>query len=76
MDEANQWLNDHGQPTFSKLKRLADLQTPEANELLRELADDYNVRYDEETPPMKIVEEIMLRVGEGESVEGGWPSSF
>ena len=72
--EANDWLNDHGQPTFPKLKRLAEMRTPEADELLRELADDYDVRYDEETPSMKLVDEIMLRVEEEGPVDGEWPS--
>jgi hypothetical protein len=55
---AYNWLNDHGQVGYEKLKQLAEANTSESLERLHELADDNNIQYDQTTDPLQLAEEI------------------
>jgi hypothetical protein len=62
---SNNWLNDEGQPSFEKIRSLAEAGTAEAMETLREIAGRYNVSYDEDTTPKKLLDKINLALGQG-----------
>lgn len=65
MQHANEWLNDHGQPSDAYLKRLADENTVEAKDQLFEIADQYNIVYDSATPMQELIEKIRLYMDMG-----------
>lgn len=58
LSHANEWFNEHGQPTFEQLKSLAEANTPEALEVLQQLADDYDITYDTTTDSMDLAEKV------------------
>lgn len=65
IQHSNEWLNDHGQPSYSFLKKLADQDTVEARNSLIELADHYNIQYDKSTTLRELVEKIRLSMSLG-----------
>ena len=58
LGHAYNWLNDHGQVSYEKLKQLAEANTSESLERLQGLADDNDILYDQATDPMQLAEEI------------------
>lgn len=60
IQHAQEWLNEHGQPSYSYLKKLAQDDTLEARDQLLELAQDYDVRFDHSTTTQELVERIRL----------------
>ena len=59
LGHAYNWLDDHGQVSYEKLKQLAEANTSESLERLHELADDNNIQYDQTTDPLLLAEEII-----------------
>lgn len=64
IQHANEWLNNHGQPSYEVLKSLSDSGTPEAMETLQQLADKYNISYVQDTTPSELVDKIRLAMRE------------
>jgi hypothetical protein len=60
IQHSQEWLNEHGQPSYSYLKKLADNQTAESKDELLEIADRYNISYDKSTTVNDLVEKIRL----------------
>ncbi|HWW41998.1 hypothetical protein [Pedobacter sp.] len=58
LDNAYDWLRDHGQIDYKYLKKLAQAGTSESVERLHELADDNNITYDDTTDMMQLADEI------------------
>ena len=58
--EVNEWHNEHGEPDFSYLERLALDDSPEALEKLRSVAMDLDVDFDMDTTRQEIVERVRL----------------
>ena len=53
-----EWLDKHGEPSFGYLQSLVDDGNPRAIEILKEIADQYNIDYGEEVNPEELVEKI------------------
>lgn len=60
IQHAQEWLNDHGQPSYSHLKKIAEEGTVESRDQLLELADEYNIQYDKSTSVNELIEKIRL----------------
>ncbi|HYC79855.1 MAG TPA: hypothetical protein VEC17_02420 [Candidatus Binatia bacterium] len=60
IQHSQEWLNEHGQPSYSYLKKLADEGTIESRDQLLELADQYNIPYDKSTTVNELIEKIRL----------------
>ncbi len=58
IQNANDWLSGHGQPSYEVLKSLAELGTPEAMESLRQLAERYNISYVTDTSANELLDKI------------------
>ena len=59
----NTWMNEHSQPSYEALVDLARSETPEAYEILRELALKYNISHDDSTPLLELVAKISNIIG-------------
>ncbi len=66
IQQANDWLNQSGQPSYAILKSLTEQNTPEAMEALRQLADRYNVTYTLGTSPKEFLDMITLAMKEND----------
>jgi hypothetical protein len=66
IQHSQEWLNEHGQPSYSYLKKLAENENLDAREELVELAERYNVPYDKSTTLKDLVEKIRLFMGLGQ----------
>jgi hypothetical protein len=60
IQHSQEWLNDHGHPSYSQLMKLAEDGTIESREQLMELAQNYDIPYDRATTPYDLIERIML----------------
>lgn len=69
MEEKEDWLDEHGQPSFEYLKALAKNGSPGALEKLRSIAEDLNVEYDPGTSNEDLIERIRSVAGKNE--DGG-----
>jgi len=56
------WRNEHGNPDFEYLQSLVEDGGLQAREKLHEIANDLNVRYDEDTSLRSLVDQILLVV--------------
>jgi hypothetical protein len=56
--QANEWLNDHGRPSFDVLMDLARRHTAQAKEILWEYAERYDITHD---PTMRL-EDLVHRI--------------
>ena len=64
-----EWLEEHGHPTYESLQKLVLEGTPESLSKLSEIADDYNVEYNDATTPEELMDLILQAVDEDEEVE-------
>jgi hypothetical protein len=60
IQHAQEWLNEHGHPSYSYLRKLAADDTIEARDQLLELAENYDIHYDHSTTAQELVERIRL----------------
>jgi hypothetical protein len=60
IQHSQEWLNSHGAPSYSYLKKLAEDDDLASREELLELAERYNISYDRSTPLQDLVEKIRL----------------
>ena len=60
IQHAQEWLNEHGQPSYSYLKKLAEEDSIEARDQLIELAEQYRISYDSSTTTNELIERIRL----------------
>ncbi len=65
IQQSQEWLNRHGQPSYSYLKKLANDDDPRSRDELLELADQYNIPYDHSTPVNDLVEKIRMYMNLG-----------
>jgi hypothetical protein len=65
IQHSQEWLNDHGQPSYSHMRKLADEGTVESRDQLEELADQYDVQYDSSTSLQELIERIRLYMNMG-----------
>jgi hypothetical protein len=65
IQHAQEWLNEHGQPSYSYLKKLAEDDTIESRDELLELAETYSIQYDHSTTAQELVEKIRLYMNLG-----------
>ncbi len=63
--QAEDWLSDHHHLTLDELDKLANENSFIALEKLRELADMYNVSYDDTTAPKELVNKISIAMEHG-----------
>jgi hypothetical protein len=68
IQHAHEWLNEHGQPSYSYLMNLAELDTVEAHDELMELAQVYDIAYDPSATSNELVEKIRLHMDAGGEV--------
>lgn len=61
--DTNAWMNEHARPSYEALVDLAHSETPEAYEILRELALKYNIDHDDSTPLLELAAKISNMVG-------------
>lgn len=59
IQNASQWLGDHGMPTEEHLRELVEEATPDALEELHELAEEYDIE-DTGGDPADLVDRILL----------------
>jgi hypothetical protein len=60
IQHAQEWLNDHGHPSYSYLKKLAEDDTIESRDQLLELAQNYDIQFDRSTTTQELIERIRL----------------
>lgn len=60
IQHSQEWLNSHGHPSYTYLKKLATDGDPASRDELLELADQYNIPYDRSTTVDELVEKIRL----------------
>lgn len=60
IQHAQEWLNEHGHPSYAYLKKLAAEDTIESRDQLLELAENYDIQYDRSTTAQELVERIRL----------------
>lgn len=65
IQHSQEWLNAHGSPSYSFLKKMADTDSVESRDSLMELADQYNILYDQSTTLRDLVEKIRLAMNLG-----------
>ncbi len=65
IQHSQEWLNDHGQPSYSHLKKLMESNDPADKDELLELAERYNISYDRSTTLNELVEKIRMFMGMG-----------
>ena len=65
IQHAHEWLNEHGHPSYSYLRKLADEGTIESRDQLFELAQLYDVAYDQSVTSDDLVERIRLQMDMG-----------
>jgi hypothetical protein len=65
IQNSQEWLNDHGHPSFSHLRKMAEEGTIESRDQLEELADSYNIQYDSTTGPEELINRIRLYMNLG-----------
>jgi hypothetical protein len=65
IQHSQEWLNEHGQPSFSYLKRLVEDDTIESREELLELAQNNGVQYDHSTTMQELMDRIRLSMSIG-----------
>jgi hypothetical protein len=65
IQHSQEWLNSHGQPSYTYLKKLADDDDPASKDELLELADQYNIPYDRSTTVNELVEKIRMFMSMG-----------
>lgn len=61
--KANSWMNEHSRPSYEALADLARSETPEAYEILRELALQYDIPCDDSTPLLELAAKISNVIG-------------
>jgi hypothetical protein len=55
---AESWLRDHGKPTYEHMMSLARTGTNESAEVIRELAENYNIAFDSRSTLQEMVQKI------------------
>jgi hypothetical protein len=54
------WLDEHGNPNYFYLESLAEEDTLESLEALKEIADEYNVNYNTDDTTQVLVDKIVF----------------
>ncbi|MBX4187965.1 MAG: hypothetical protein KW793_02400 [Candidatus Doudnabacteria bacterium] len=65
IQHSQEWLNSHGQPSYSYLKKLSEDEDPASRDQLLELADQYNIPYDRSTSIRELIEKIRMYMNLG-----------
>jgi hypothetical protein len=60
IQHSHEWLNDHGHPSYSYLRKLANDDHVESRDELESLADQYNISYGKSTTVQELVDKIRL----------------